>query len=69
MFEKMVNLSQDKCVVYVTHRLSSATTAGQILVINNGICCERGTHSELMEQKGLYYDLFSKQAEHYRENH
>ena len=69
LFEKMVNLSQDKCVVYVTHRLSSATTAGQILVINNGICCERGTHSELMEQKGLYYDLFSKQAEHYRENH
>lgn len=67
LFEKMTDLGKDKCVVYVTHRLSSATTAGQILVINNGICIEKGTHQELMDQKGSYYDLFSKQAEHYRE--
>lgn len=65
LFEKMVDLSRDKCVVYVTHRLSAATTAGQIIVIDNGVCVERGSHQELMEQKGLYYDLFSKQAQNY----
>lgn len=68
LFEKMVQLGNDKCVVYVTHRLSSATTADQILVINNGICCEMGTHNELMKKKGLYCDLFNKQAEYYRDN-
>jgi len=66
LFEKMEELSQDRCVVYVTHRLSSATTAGQIVVINNGSCVEMGTHAQLMELKGLYFDLFTKQAEQYR---
>ena len=67
LFEKMISLSKNKCVVYVTHRLSAATTASKILVISNGVCCEMGTHHELMQAKGLYYDLFNKQAEYYRE--
>lgn len=67
LFEKMVQLGRNKCVVYVTHRLSSATTANQILVIKNGECCEMGTHSELTQLKGQYYDLFNKQAEYYRD--
>ncbi len=66
LFEKMEELSQDRCVIYVTHRLSSATTAGEIVVINNGSCVEMGTHAELMELKGLYFELFTKQAEKYR---
>ncbi len=66
LFEKMVELGHSKCVVYVTHRLSAATTASQILVINDGECVEMGTHSELIQKKGLYYDLFNKQAEFYR---
>ena len=65
LFEKMANLSKDKCVIYVTHRLSSTTTADQIIVVNNGVCQEKGTHSQLMEQKELYYELFNKQAEYY----
>jgi len=67
LFEKMKDLSKDKCVIFVTHRLSSATTADQILVINNGECCEKGSHRELMGLGGLYYDLFNKQAEYYKD--
>ncbi len=67
LFEKMLDLGKNKCVVYVTHRLSAATTANQIVVINNGECIEKGSHHELMEKKGLYYDLFSKQAKNYVE--
>lgn len=67
LFEKMTSLSKDKCVVYVTHRLSSATTAGQIIVINNGVCIEKGTHQELMDKQGMYCDLFNKQAQNYRQ--
>lgn len=66
LFENMTTLGSGKCVVYVTHRLSSATHASRILVIHNGECCEKGTHNQLMTQKGLYYELFTKQAEHYR---
>ena len=68
LFEKMQDLGRNKCVIYVTHRLSAATTANQIVVINNGECVEKGTHHELMEKKGLYYDLFSKQAQNYLQN-
>ncbi len=68
LFEKMQDSGRNKCVIYVTHRLSAATTANQIVVINNGECVEKGTHHELMEKKGLYYDLFSKQAQNYLQN-
>ena len=67
IFEKMKILGKNKCVIYVTHRLSAATTANQILVIENGKGIEYGSHTELLQLKGKYYDLFSKQAEHYRE--
>jgi len=67
LFDKIEDLSRDKCVVYVTHRLSSATSAGEIIVINNGVCYEKGTHKQLMEQNGLYSELFSKQAENYKD--
>ena len=67
VFEKMVHLRKNKCVLYVTHRLSAATTASQILVIENGLCIESGNHRELMKRRGKYYDLFTKQAERYLE--
>lgn len=66
LFENMTTLGSGKCVIYVTHRLSTATNASRILVIHNGECCENGTHNQLMGQKGLYYELFTKQAERYR---
>lgn len=68
LFEKMLDLGRDKCVVYVTHRLSAATTADQIVVIKDGCCVEKGTHHELMESKGMYFELFSKQAQNYVQN-
>jgi len=67
LFEKMQQLGKNKCVIYVTHRLSAATTASQILVIENGESIEYGSHKDLMQLHGRYYDLFNKQAEHYRE--
>ena len=66
LFEKMKQLGENKCVMYVTHRLSAATSANQILVIDNGKVIEFGSHKELLQLKGKYYDLFSKQAEQYR---
>jgi ATP-binding cassette subfamily B protein len=45
----------------IAHRLSTVMDADQILVINDGVIVERGTHSELMKKSGLYSELFSRQ--------
>jgi ATP-binding cassette subfamily B protein len=41
----------------IAHRLSTIRDADQILVINDGQVIERGTHDELLAQKGFYYRL------------
>lgn len=45
----------------IAHRLSTIQQAVQILVIDKGQLMEHGTHEELMEKKGLYYNLFMAQ--------
>lgn len=68
IFAKFDELRQNKTTLFVSHRLSSATTADKILVLENGCLIEEGTHSELMEQKGKYCELFSTQAKRYVEH-
>jgi len=45
----------------IAHRLSTILSADQILVIDQGRLVERGTHEELLEQGGLYRDLYERQ--------
>ncbi len=45
----------------VAHRLSTILDADLILVMNAGAVIEQGTHAELMEKKGFYYDLYNAQ--------
>ena len=65
VFRQFSDLGQEKISVFVSHRLSSATTADKIVVLENGEICEMGTHNELMAAKGKYCTLFSTQAQHY----
>lgn len=65
IFNQFAKLGEDKITVFVSHRLSSATTAQQILVLNYGQIVERGTHAELMQLHEKYYELFSTQAKRY----
>jgi ABC-type transport system involved in Fe-S cluster assembly fused permease/ATPase subunit len=48
------------CVV-IAHRLSTVCDADVICVIKDGRVIESGSHTKLMESKGLYYDLYTKQ--------
>jgi ATP-binding cassette, subfamily B (MDR/TAP), member 1 len=41
----------------VSHRLSTITNSDKIVYINKGVVAEQGTHTELMEKQGLYFDL------------
>ncbi|MHB8945208.1 MAG: ABC transporter ATP-binding protein [Bacillota bacterium] len=45
----------------IAHRLSTIQNADQILVINGGRIIEKGTHDQLLEQRGLYWRLYQKQ--------
>lgn len=68
IYSQFDSLRKDKTSIFVSHRLSSATTADAIIVLENGQVAEKGTHEELMNLKGKYYKLFSTQAERYKEN-
>ena len=65
IFTQFETLREGKSSIFVSHRLSSATTANKIVVLNNGTIEEIGTHAELMKSGGEYYKLFSTQAKRY----
>jgi len=54
-------LMQGRTTIAIAHRLSTILAADQILVIDHGQIVERGTHTELLEQGGLYARLYNEQ--------
>lgn len=65
IYNQFDELRQDKMTIFVSHRLSSATIATKIVVLENGYLIEEGTHKELMAKKGKYHTLFMTQASRY----
>ncbi len=65
IYSQFDSLRKDKLTIFVSHRLSSATVASKIVVLQNGQVIEEGNHSELMKLHGHYYELFSTQAKRY----
>ena len=68
MYETIMELcggKQDKVAVIISHRLSSAAMADRVCLLQEGELKEQGTHLELLEQGGIYADMFRKQAESY----
>lgn len=66
LYSKIINEMKGHTIILVSHRLSAATISDVIIVMNNGEIQEVGTHSELMNKKGKYYDMFTKQAQSYQ---
>ncbi len=67
MYDSLMEGTKDKTVIYISHRLSSATRSDNILVFSNGYLTESGTHEELMSLGGEYCEMFTLQASGYRE--
>ena len=51
--------------ILIAHRLSMVRDADCIYVLKEGRICENGTHDELMNKKGVYYEMFIKQSKNY----
>lgn len=54
-------LRQGRTTLAIAHRLSTIADADQIIVLDKGRIVERGTHTELLEKKGYYYNLYKLQ--------
>jgi ATP-binding cassette subfamily B multidrug efflux pump len=59
--EAMLRLMEGRTSFVIAHRLSTIREADKILVINDGEIIEQGTHRELLERRGFYYDLYVAQ--------
>ena len=58
--EKMMKMGS---LIIVAHRLSTVQKADTIIVISDGRIIEKGNHTELLEQKGRYYELYKLQKD------
>jgi subfamily B ATP-binding cassette protein MsbA len=60
--EGLTALMQGRTTFVIAHRLSTIRSADQILVLENGTIIERGTHRQLLQLRGRYFDLYTKQV-------
>ncbi|MBR3767501.1 MAG: ABC transporter ATP-binding protein [Clostridia bacterium] len=63
----MSKASEDKTVIFISHRLSTTVMADEIYMLENGEIVEHGSHEKLMEIDGKYAYMFRLQAEKYNE--
>ncbi|MDI1324578.1 MAG: ABC transporter ATP-binding protein [Algoriphagus sp.] len=57
------SIMENRTSIIISHRVSSAKLADQIIVLHDGKIIERGNHDSLMNQKGVYSELYEKQTQ------
>lgn len=58
-------ISKGKSTIFITHRLGAARLADEIIVLDQGTVKEKGSHQQLLEQGGLYSEMFEMQRSWY----
>lgn len=65
VFKELQELSKNQTTILISHRMGSARLADKIIVIDNGMKVEEGSHEELINQNKLYSKLFQTQSQWY----
>ncbi len=65
LYQKYNKITEGKTAIFISHRLASSRFCDHIAVFNAGEIVEYGTHDELMNKGGLYYNMFTEQAKYY----
>lgn len=60
-------LTEGRTSVYISHRFASTRFCDRIILLEDGVVKESGTHEELMEKNGRYAEMFMVQSRYYRE--
>ena len=61
ILKRLRRVMKDRTSIIISHRISTVKEADLIIVLDNGILKERGTHAELVAERGIYADLYEKQ--------
>jgi len=67
LYEKYHDMTLNKTSIYISHRLSSTKFCDEVLLLDNGLIVERGTHEELMKIDKQYAHMFKVQSQYYRD--
>jgi len=65
IYDMIYNLAGDRTVLFISHRLGFAKKADRIVLFDKGYIEEEGTHDKLINQKGVYAEMYSNQEEWY----
>lgn len=63
ILNNLKRLRQGKTTIIIAHKISSISHSDEIIVLDKGRICERGTHIELLTEGGVYYDIYKEQEE------
>ena len=68
IYDMIYKLSEDKTVLFISHRLGFAKAADKIVLFEGGHIQEEGTHSELVKRGGIYAEMYANQREWYTDS-
>ena len=64
--QSILHHTEDKAVIFISHRLSTTRIADRIYMFDTGRVVEEGSHEELLASNGKYAEMFRLQSEKYR---
>lgn len=67
IYKQIENISSDKTLIFISHRLASTRFCDKILLLDSGNIKEFGSHDELLAQSGLYKEMYESQKKYYEE--
>lgn len=68
LYQKYGELARGRTSLFISHRLASTRFCDRILMLEGGRVVEQGSHQELMERKGAYYEMYQIQSHYYQKD-
>jgi len=65
IYKSFKNMARDRTLILISHRYSTVRLADRIVVLNDGIIVENGSHQELISRNGLYATMYKLQSQRY----
>jgi len=66
IFSRFKEIIKGRTAILISHRFTNVCLADRIVVLDKGAVAESGTHDELMERKGIYHSMYTKQRSRYK---